>query len=213
MNMPAAGFGACRLERRQVIPMRKVDFYFDFRSPYSYLAHSQLGSLGAAVNYHPIDVVAVMQHVGNAPTTVTCEAKGRYAGADLQRWSKRYGVPLRPRKDMRSLDGRKLLRAALAAAEYDLATQTVTAIFLAFWRHGLPLSTTEDIVRVLDGAGIREDGILSGLNDDELSDRLSFESKKAADRGVFGAPTFIVKGEMFFGNDRLEFVREHLEAA
>jgi 2-hydroxychromene-2-carboxylate isomerase len=193
--------------------MRVVEFYFDFRSPYSYLAHSQLGSLGAAVNYHPMDVVAVMQQAGNTPTTVSCEAKGRYADVDLQRWSKRYGIPLCPRKDISSVDGRKLLRAVLAANECGLATETVTAIFFAFWRHGSPLSTTADIVRVLYGAGIFESGILSGLDDGELSDRLLLVSKKAADRGVFGVPTFIVNGEMFFGNDRIEFVREHLEAA
>ena len=82
--------------------MTTIDFYFDFRSPYSYLAHSQLGSLGAGVNYRPMDVVAVMKQVGNTPTTVTCQAKGQYARADLQRWAKRYGLPLRPRKDRQS---------------------------------------------------------------------------------------------------------------
>jgi len=113
--------------------MTTIDLYFDFRSPYSYLAHSQLGSLSATVNYHPVDLVAVMKQVGNAPSTITCPAKGKYAGADLQRWAKRYRIPLSPRKDMRSIDGRRLLRAVVAAEEYGLAGETVAAIFPALW--------------------------------------------------------------------------------
>ena len=68
--------------------MTTIDLYFDFHSPYSYLAHSQLGSFSATVNYHPMDLVAVMMQVGNTPTTIACPAKGKYAGADLQRWAK-----------------------------------------------------------------------------------------------------------------------------
>ena len=65
--------------------MTTIDLHFDFRSPYSYLTHSQLGSLSATVNYHPVAIVAVMKQV---PTTITCLAKGKYAGTDLQRWAK-----------------------------------------------------------------------------------------------------------------------------
>jgi len=193
--------------------MTTIDFYFDFRSPYSYLAHSQLGSLGARVIYRPMDVAAVMKQVGNTPTTVTCPAKGQYARADLQRWAKRYGLPLRPRKDRLSIDARKLLRAALAAEELGVAKEVVAAIFSAFWGHESPLNTTEDLAHVLDGAGIGEARVISMVDDGELDDRLTRRSQEAGERGVFGAPTFIVNGEMFFGNDRLEFIREHLRAA
>ncbi|WP_315750129.1 MULTISPECIES: DsbA family protein [unclassified Bradyrhizobium] len=90
--------------------MTSIDFYFDFRSPYSYLAHSQLGTLDAELSYHPVDIVAAMKQVGNRPTTLTCPVKGKYAGADLQRWAKRYGVPLSRHKDIKSIDGRRPLR-------------------------------------------------------------------------------------------------------
>lgn len=197
----------------QVASMSTIDLYFDFRSPYSYLAHSQLGSLGATVNYHPVDIVAVMKQVGNTPTTITCPAKGKYAGADLQRWAKRYSIPLSPRKDMRSIDGRRLLRAVLAAEECGLAGETVAAIFPAFWGNGSPLGTTEDLARILEGAGIADARIVSRVDDGGLDNRLTEKSQQAGERGVFGAPTFIVNGEMFFGNDRLEFIRERLEVA
>jgi 2-hydroxychromene-2-carboxylate isomerase len=154
-----------------------------------------------------------MKQVGNTPTTITCPAKGKYAGADLQRWAKRYSIPLSPRKDMRSIDGRRLLRAVLAAEECGLAGETVAAIFPAFWGNGSPLGTTEDLARILEGAGIADARIVSRVDDGGLDNRLTEKSQQAGERGVFGAPTFIVNGEMFFGNDRLEFIRERLEVA
>ena len=63
--------------------MRKsLEYFFDFRSPYSYLAYSQLAGLGAAIVLRPMNVITVMKAVGNSPTTILCAAKGRYARAD-----------------------------------------------------------------------------------------------------------------------------------
>jgi 2-hydroxychromene-2-carboxylate isomerase len=193
--------------------MKIVDFYFDFRSPYSYMAHSQIGPLGITVRYRPMDVLAVMKQVGNVPTTVVCASKGKYAGVDLARWSKRYGVPIRPRGDMMTIDARRLLRAVMVAEDKGLAQQTVGAIFASFWATGAPLSTIDDLAHVLDAAGLSSSDILDGVDDDARDTALTDASREAADRGVFGSPTFVADGEIFFGNDRLDFLREHLEAA
>jgi 2-hydroxychromene-2-carboxylate isomerase len=193
--------------------MKIVDFYFDFRSPYSYLARSQIEPLGVSVRYRPMDVLAVMKQVGNTPTTVLCASKGKYARVDLARWSKRYQVPIRPRSDMMTIDARRLLRVVLAAEDKGLAQQTVTAIFAAFWGTGAPLSTLDDLARVLDAAGLRASDLLDGVDDGARDVALTDASREAADRGVFGAPTFVADGEIFFGNDRLDFLVEHLEAA
>ena len=75
---------------------RTIDYYFDFPSPYAYLAHTQLPKIaaehGATIVYHPFRILELMKIVGNRPTTIECENKNRYAGADLQRWVKRYKV-------------------------------------------------------------------------------------------------------------------------
>ena len=69
---------------------RTIDFYFDFPSPYAYLAHTQLPRIasehGATVAYHPFRILELMKIVGNRPTTIECKNKGKYAGVDLQRW-------------------------------------------------------------------------------------------------------------------------------
>jgi 2-hydroxychromene-2-carboxylate isomerase len=191
--------------------MATVDFYFDFRSPYSYLANTQLRSIGVELRYKPIDVLAVMQQVGNTPTTVTCAAKGRYARADLQRWASRYNVPLQPPKDPKAIDARRLLRAVLKAVDCGQGGKVVDAIFAARWARGAPLVTSEDLAQALTMTGADPGAIVSGVDDDGLDRQLTEASRAAGELGVFGAPTFVVGGEMFFGNDRLEFLREYVE--
>jgi len=191
--------------------MSDVEFWFDFRSPYSYLAHTQLAGLGAPVALKPMYVLQVMEIVGNTPTTITCEAKGRYARADLGRWAALYGVPLSGHPKMRALDGRRLMRAALAAIDAGKGDAAVAALFQAVWVNGAPLDTAEDVARLLGAAGF--DIAPAALDVRALDARLDAASREAADRGVFGAPTFITGGQMFFGNDRLDFLRNHLRAA
>jgi 2-hydroxychromene-2-carboxylate isomerase len=191
--------------------MQVVDFYFDFRSPYSYLANSQLRAMGVAPRYKPMDVLAVMQQVGNTPTTVVCAAKGRYARADLQRWASRYGIPLERPKDPKAIDARRLLRAVLKAVGSDQGSGVVDAIFAARWARGAPLATLDDLGQALATAGIDPGPIVSDVDEDGLDQQLSAATRAAGELGVFGAPTFIVGGEMFFGNDRLDFLREYLE--
>jgi 2-hydroxychromene-2-carboxylate isomerase len=78
---------------------KQLEYFFDFRSPYSYLAHSQLTGLGVEIILRPMNVLTVMKSVGNTPTTIECAAKGRYARVDLARWAQRYGMPLQPRRN------------------------------------------------------------------------------------------------------------------
>lgn len=189
--------------------MATLDFYFDFRSPYSYLANTQLRSLGGVdVNYRPVDVMAVMKQVGNTPTTVVCAVKGRYARADLQRWAQRYGVPLQRQQDPRAIDARRLLRAVLKAGDGGQAGPAVDAIFSAMWATGAALVTPADVAAVLNSGGV--DVAAADLDEASADQRLTEATHAAGELGVFGAPTFVTGGEMFFGNDRLDFVREHL---
>lgn len=73
---------------------RAIEYFYDFRSPYSYLAYTQLRLMDGAIVPKPMQILKVMERVGNVPTTITCAAKGRYARTDLGRWAQRYGVML-----------------------------------------------------------------------------------------------------------------------
>jgi 2-hydroxychromene-2-carboxylate isomerase len=114
---------------------RAIEFYFDFPSPYSYLAHTQLPKIaaehGATVTYHPFRILELMTIVGNRPTTIECKNKGKYAGVDLQRWTKRYNVAFSRNPHSRSFDYAELDRAALVAIEDGRGAEYVTAVFTA----------------------------------------------------------------------------------
>ena len=91
---------------------QQIELFYDFRSPYSYLAFTQLRQMDVVITMRPMKILKVMEKVGNVPTTITCAAKGRYARVDVGRWAQRYGVPLNP-SDMRANDGDACLRAVL----------------------------------------------------------------------------------------------------
>ena len=189
-----------------------VEFFFDFVSPYSYLAYSQLDSLQANISLRPMHVLSVMNIVGNTPTTVTCAAKGRYAGADLARWARRYGVVVK-RPDMRAMNNAACARAVLAAPSSEAARQITTALFDACWRDGQTLTTAAEVLDVLTAAGIETASLAGQIDAPETLDRLEKNNQEAAARGVFGAPSFLLGESLYFGNDRLDFVREHLTGA
>lgn len=188
--------------------MKIVQFYFDYRSPYAYLAQTQIGDLD--VEWLPMDVLDVMKQVDNVPTTVICGVKRRYAGEDLLRWSRRYNVPYTRRPDVAQIDHRRLLRATLAIPPGPARKAAVHALFHARWGEPSPLSTAGEVSAVLAKAGVDAPGIAERMDAPEFDAILDQASGAAAERGVFGAPTFLLGEEMFFGNDRIEFLREAL---
>lgn len=186
-----------------------IEFFYDFRSPYSYMAYSQLSGMDVDIALRPMKVLKVMELVGNVPTTLTCAAKGRYARVDLARWAQRYGVPLNP-SDMRANDGEALSRAVLAAKSAADAAGITLALYRAIWSEGKTLADRDGILAAIEAVGIEADVIADRIDAPEVVAELDANTTEAAERGVFGSPTIFVGDAMFFGNDRLDFVREEL---
>ena len=196
---------------------RTIDFYFDFPSPYAYLAHTQLPRIasehGATVAYHPFRILELMKIVGNRPTTIECKNKGKYASTDLQRWTRRYKVDFARNPHSRSFDFAELGRGTLVAIEDGRGAEYVTAVFAAIWGKPEDLSQRSVLVDVLKRAGFDAQRLLERASADTIVDQLEAETKAAAERGVFGAPTMFVGDGMYFGNDRFDFVVEALRSA
>lgn len=186
-----------------------IDFYFDFVSPYSYLALAQLTSWPVSVNYVPIPILKVMELVNNTPTSVTCPVKRQYVHKDLMRWAEIANVSLVFHPNRQDIDRATLLRTAIAGIRLGVGDQVIAAIFSGLWRESADLSVS-GLRSLLSRANLPADDILKIAADDATADMLAQNAKDAAARGVFGAPTFFVGDEMFFGNDRLEFVRREL---
>ena len=185
-----------------------VELFYDFRSPYSYLAFTQLQAMDLDIALRPMKILTVMERVGNVPTTITCAAKGRYARMDLARWAQRYAIALNP-SNMRDNDGDACSRAVLAAAPGERATVTL-ALYRAIWSEGKTLANAADVVAALFDAGIDTIAIAAGIDAPETVAQLDTNTNEAVERGIFGSPTIFVGDTMFFGNDRIDFVREAL---
>lgn len=188
---------------------QEIELFYDFRSPYGYLAFTQLRELDVAIRLRPMKILAVMDKVGNVPTTITCAAKGRYARADLGRWAARYGIALNP-SNMRDNDGDACSRAVLAAGSPAEANAITLALYRACWSEGKTLATTDDILAAIRAAGLDAAPVAARIDAADVIAQLDANTEEAAERGVFGSPSIFVGDTMFFGNDRLDFVREEL---
>jgi len=198
------------------LPVNHIEFYFDFPSPYSYLASTQLPKLaekhGVGIVYRPFRILEAMKIVGNRPTTIESAAKGKYAGADLARWVRRYGIPFERNPYRRNFDFALLGQIVLAANEQGRGQACVNAIFPAVWASTDDIGDKAVLAKKLDAAGFIGATLIEQASSADYAAKLNDATTKAAERGVFGAPTVFVGDEQFFGNDRLDFVAEALAA-
>jgi 2-hydroxychromene-2-carboxylate isomerase len=195
---------------------KTVEFYFDFGSPAAYLAATQLphvcADTGAELVWKPMLLGGVFQATGNhSPAEIA--PKGSYMTTDLQRFARRYGVPFvhNPHFPINTL---LLMRGATAIqlqqpARFDAY---VDAIYHAMWVEPRNLNDPAEVGAVLQAAGFDPAALLAAAGQQEVKDRLKAVTQEAVARGVFGAPTMFVGDDMFWGQDRLDFVREALAA-
>lgn len=195
-----------------------VEFIYDYRSPYSYLADSQLEKLGAKIIFKLIDAISVMKTVNNQPSPL-CPPKARYAAIDAGRWAKQYGIPFSPNWNLikamgaGAFDGSLLSRAGLAALEIGVFDKANKALFELVWASTVDMTSDDDREVYFSQRGIDGKRLWSVASSAGVSNLLAKNCDEAADRGVFGVPTFLVGDELFFGNDRLNFVRASLQDA
>jgi len=184
----------------------KVEFFYDYVSLYSYLANSQLAKLDAEIVYRPMFLGAVMEATGNRPPA-TVKAKGKYLFADARRWADHYSIPyaMNPKFPQNTI---KALRLALVAQQQGVFELLHQPLFDAMWAEQQDLSDESVLAGIITDAGLSADEMLQKIAADDVKDELKANTAEAIDRDIFGAPTFFVGGEMFFGNDRLDFVAE-----
>ena len=193
---------------------KQVEFFFDVGSPTTYLAWTQLPQLcadaGAELVYRPMLLGGVFQATGNA-SPANVPAKGRYMNDDMARFARRYGVPL-AMNPFFPINTLTLMRGAAGAqlrapVRFDAYLR---AVFHAMWVEPQNLNDPATAARVLAAAGFDPAEVMGWANDAEVKAVLRANTEEAVARGAFGAPTMFVGTEMFFGQDRLDFVREAL---
>jgi len=190
---------------------RAVEFYFDVGSPAACLAWTQLPKITPDIEYRPFLLGGVFQATGNR-SPMEVPAKGQYLQDDLQRYARRYGVPFKhnPHFPINTL---ALMRMVLGLQLREPARMVpfVDAVLRAIWVDGRNLNDAATAAAVLKEAGFDPEQMLALASDPAIKDDLKVATQEAVARGVFGAPTFFVGAEMFWGQDRLDFVKEALQ--
>jgi 2-hydroxychromene-2-carboxylate isomerase len=192
--------------------MATLEFFYDFTSPYSYLASTQVEAVaaraGATVRWRPFLLGGVFKATGNRAPIETV-AKGRHMWIDLERWSRRLEVPLR-RPQTFPVPTVLALRAVLAAPPDRLAHAS-QALFRAVWVEDREIANPVVLAAVLREAGLDGEALVAAAPSQK--EALVVSTSEAVERGAFGAPALFVGDQLFVGNDRLDFVEAALRQA
>ena len=191
-----------------------LEFYFDFSSPYGFLATRRIDAIakefGRRVQWRPILVGAVFKVTGQTPL-VTQTLRGPYHIRDLERTARKLGI------SFRLPDTFPFASIAAGRAFYWLeksdtsrAISLAKAIFDSAFIGGKAAVTSDEVAGIGEGIGIDRNQLLSGIGEPEIKERLRHETDLAIERGIFGSPFIFADGEPFWGNDRLDDVREWL---
>jgi len=197
--------------------MKSFEFWFDFGSTASYLAWTQLPALeaatGATAVFKPMLLGGVFQATGNqSPANIP--AKGKYIFADFSRFAKRYGAefnmnPYFPVNTLLFMRGAIALQLKGDPRFKDYCR----AVFNAIWVASLNMNDAAVASQALVRAGFDATALIALASEQATKDALKAATQAAVERGVFGAPTFFVGDQMFWGQDRMDFVKEALQKA
>ncbi len=194
--------------------MKRAEFFFDFGSPASYLAYTQMDGLasrtGAEIVWRPMLLGGVFKATGNTSPAMV-PAKGKWMNADLARFAERYRVPFN-RNPFFPVNTLVMMRGAAAFEGTPQFRPYVDAMFKAMWIDQKNMNDMPTAAGVLKAAGFDPAGFMAKAESREAKDRLKATTEEAVARGVFGAPTTFIGDHMFFGQDRLDFVEEALRA-
>ncbi|MEM6900266.1 MAG: 2-hydroxychromene-2-carboxylate isomerase [Pseudomonadota bacterium] len=191
------------------------EFFYDYTSPTAYIGDYAARELaertGAEMIYRPMFLGGVMQATGNRPPGMV-EAKARYMSMDVPRCAARYGLAYQfnPAFPMKTLP---ILRATIGLEDDpETMARFRDACWARIWGEEGPkdLGQPEEIVDLCAALDLDPERILAMGKDENLKAKLAANTEEAIERGAFGAPTYFVGDEMFFGHDRLDYAEERL---
>ncbi|WP_060498920.1 MULTISPECIES: DsbA family protein [Pseudomonas] len=193
----------------------ELDFFFDFHSPWCYLAIPRLREICAAhgylIRWRPMHLANLIDRIQGRRPLEASEAFVSWFKQDMQDWARlrrltvRYhpAFPLRPAR---------ALRASLYAVEQGLGAEFISRVMQAYWSDSQDISDLEVIGDLAAAVGLSREGAIQAAGDERFKRALEDTTSEAIEQGVFGAPTMVVHDKLFWGNDRLEMLNGFLAA-
>jgi 2-hydroxychromene-2-carboxylate isomerase len=198
----------------------KVEFHFDFGSPNAYLAHRVIPGIeqktGVAFRYVPILLGGVFKLTNNQPPMLQFKGiknKLDYQRLEVRRFIKRHGLARFQMNPHFPVNTVQIMRGAIAAEPRGVFARYVEVVFTAMWEEGKKMDDAEVIRATLDAAGLDGAELLASIQEQSVKQALIAATEASVARGTFGAPTFYVGEEIFFGKDSLGAVQEAITAA
>jgi len=195
---------------------QRIDYYFSFPSPWAYIGHAAFEDVakahGCIVNYKPVLLGELFADTGGLPLTKRHPVRQRYRLVELQRWREKRGLSfsLHPRHwpfDAKRSDG-----MALAALEAGHNVEPfMRVVFKGIWEKELNLDDPATLVQLADSCGLPGKQLLDRASSPEIAEAYERNRQDAIAVGVFGSPGFVLNGEPFWGQDRIELLADALK--
>jgi 2-hydroxychromene-2-carboxylate isomerase len=197
---------------------KQVDFFFDYSSPWTYLAFTQIEEVcrrhGAELRWRPILVGGIFNTVNPSVYEMRANpvpAKARYMLKDLQDWARLYALEIKFPPTVFPVNSVKSLRGALVALEHGCFVPYSHKVFESYWSADRDISQDAVLAEIVGAVGLDRDEYFEKIALPEYKDRIRENTDECMKRGGFGSPTILVGDSMFFGNDRLPLVEEELK--
>jgi 2-hydroxychromene-2-carboxylate isomerase len=197
---------------------RTIDYYFTPQSPWTYLGHARFADVaakaGATVRIRPFDLGAVFPVSGGLPLGKRAPQRQAYRLVELARFSRHLGLPLNPKPKFFPVSGDDAARLIIAVDQHDgtdAAMKLCAAVFSAVWVHERNIADPKLLDTLLAECGLSAKRMEQSLSQ-AAQERYEDYTQQAIDAQVFGAPSYVVDGEIFWGQDRLDFLARALSS-
>jgi len=197
---------------------KTIQYYFAPHSPWAYLGHERLLKLaaryGAMIEPRPVDLGAVFSETGGLPLAKRPPARQAYRLQELQRWSAHTGLPLNLHPKFFPVDPVPAALLLVAAREEQGADQALAlagAVMRAVWAEERDIADAATLARLADDTGFDGAALVAAAHGPAVRRKFEGFTKEALDAGVFGSPWYVVDGQGFWGQDRLDFVERLLQ--
>jgi 2-hydroxychromene-2-carboxylate isomerase len=200
------------------MPAPVIDYYVFAQSPYAYMGHARFCALaerfGATVNLLPMDGAVVFPATGGLPLPKRAPARISYRMEELKRWRSVLALPMHVQPKFFPVAGNPASLMMLAAAQHGqtAALRYADAVFKAVWERELDIADAAVLQQLAGECGLDADALAATAAHSDMQARFEAISQQAIAAEVFGAPTYVLDGERFWGQDRLDFLERALAA-
>jgi len=196
---------------------RQVDYYFSFQSPWAYIGHDAFSQVartyGLKVNYKPVVLVDLFSETGGLPLMKRHPVRQRYRMVELQRWRDKRGLEFHLQPANWPFNARLADGVVIAATEAGLDPQPfMRRAFAAVWEDQLKLTDPATLIKLADDSGLPGQQLVERSVTEEISAAYEQNRQDALAADVFGSPVYVLDGEVFWGQDRIELLADALKS-